>query len=327
MMDRGQRPHLSISSMDIYQGCPRQYDQKYNHGLREPSNPDLLVGSLFHKGYEAFQLLRMSGRRNGGAPHYEASRRDMQYEWEQRTTQPQTPVDWHKGDGDRQIDVDPAVIKVMAWRLFLAMAKVKGAQPPPLALEVGFRVPVPGYSAIDAIGSIDEISGDGATLIDMKSAGQKWTQHKADAAFQASVYWWALRQGLLPESGASARLRRFLKKRGAGVTGFEFQAAMKPREWYAKTPAQLAKLAVGIQVVRTGRNPEALDEYMREVLPELMRGIENKHFPPNPHHERCKGCWDACARTCPVRLAVNGSVADEGDTLKVDVANSEEVPF
>lgn len=319
--------HLSMSAIHDYLGCARQYEQKRELGNREPTTPDLLIGLLFHSGYEAFQTVRMGGEIDGGAPRFESARLAMAGRWEELVTEGRVPVDWHKGRNKNRIDVAPEAIKVLAWRLFLAMAQFRLAQPPPIALEVEFLVPMPGRDNWSVRGFIDEIPHDGRLLIDMKTAGAKWDLYKANTEVQASVYWWALGQGITPPQGATPALREFLDGGWTRVEAFEFHAALKPNRWHTKSADELAAAPVRIQTVRTMRRAAALDDYMRSFLPEIARGIEARHFPPNPSFTRCEDCWESCASGCPVRLAMDESMSTEIEPFRVNLRDTEGVPF
>lgn len=56
--------HVSHSQLSLWDKCPRQWESRYIHGVRTPSNENLIIGSCYHSAIEAIYRFKIEHQGN-----------------------------------------------------------------------------------------------------------------------------------------------------------------------------------------------------------------------------------------------------------------------
>jgi hypothetical protein len=174
--------HLSISSIEKYLDCPMKWRASYvDKVAEEPSARTLpmLFGSAFHKGLEAW------------GEDQQAMQTAFREKWHELVkTLPGSFWERMVEAGERS----PAGYEQLGYQLireFLALP-IKSK---PVAREQKFVVKLPGVP-VPLLGYIDaivEVEGK-RRILDFKTTGDRWTQHKMDWSLQPAGYRYAVKE-------------------------------------------------------------------------------------------------------------------------------------
>lgn len=160
--------HLSASSLNKFQRCPRQWQRSYIHGLRDPSSSPLVIGSAVH---------------NYLAQKFDGSNRDFDTVWLQTVQDAGTGIDWKD---------EPAKARQIAAAHADAYWEYVGKHLKVIKAEQEISVDIPGVP-IPVVGFVDAETED--RIIDFKTT--KYMNPKAvrvnkEWKFQMGIYQIAL---------------------------------------------------------------------------------------------------------------------------------------
>jgi len=254
--------HLSYSSINLYQMCPRAWRYRYIDRVPSPPVGALLFGSAFHGAIESMLIQKHTADSMGDpeAHFLEAWRETLE---EERNADPAWKTEEEPAElldlGIRMLGV-PAIIDTIQA---LDLAEVDGAP----AIELRMETKIPGLP-VPLVGYIDAIAADGVP-IDFKTSGRKWWADKANNDQQPSFYLAALSQA-----------------------GWDRNPAMAFRYYiFTKTKNPVA------QIIETGRTPLQLFKLFEQVL-DIWKAIHAEVFPCITTTWKCseKFCdyWPLC---------------------------------
>lgn len=260
--------HFSASSLNMLEICPRQWQQRYILGRKEPPGQSLVLGSLTHSGIEFGLDVKMVTEAD---PDLE----DM-VTYYQDAVWPQT-LDRYGGESEVVWDDKPETIRAKGVELVsLYHPRISVLQPEAVEhefrIEIGAQVPITGY--------IDLVQQNGRPSIDFKTSSRRRPSLKPDWRMQARVY-----QLVIPRPVDFHQITT--GKTPEVITGLETDEMV---ELYSEL--------IAIQTKR--RIVEALNEanrFYQEFGPDEdwpMRGV---------HHDwRCSPKWCAYRKDCPAWL-------------------------
>lgn len=166
------RPHLSVTQMRMYQRCPRQYEYRYIHGLRERPAGALIQGKVFHTTIE--DNLTQKIQTETDLPLDEMTDRFATHFKEASEAE---DIDWK--------DETPDEAKDTGVTLVTAHHKELAPKLHPAIVEKEFSVPL--GDTHDLNGRIDLIEKDGQ-IVDHKTAAKSPSQDDADTDMQLTAY-------------------------------------------------------------------------------------------------------------------------------------------
>jgi PD-(D/E)XK nuclease superfamily len=257
--------HFSASSLNMLEICPRQWQQRYLQGRKEPPGQSLVLGSLTHSGIEFGLDVKMVTEAD---PDLE----DMVVYFHDAVW-PQT-IERYGGEGEVVWDDKPEDVRRKGAELVTVYhPRITTLQPEAVEhefrIDIGAQVPITGY--------IDLVQKHGRPSIDFKTSAKRRPSLKPDWRMQGRVY-----QLVVPRpvdfhqitTGRSPEI----------ITGLETDEMVEP---YSEL--------IAVQTKR--RIAEALNEANRlyaELGPDEdwpMRGV---------HHDwRCSPKWCAYRKDCP----------------------------
>jgi hypothetical protein len=258
--------HFSASSLNMLEICPRQWQQRYILGRKEPPGQSLVLGSVTHGGIEF-------GLDEKLLTETEPKLDDMLVYYHDNVWR--TTLDRYGGESEVIWDDKPEQVRKKGAELVTAYyPRIETLEPEAVEhefrLDVGLQVPIHGY--------IDLIQKSGRPTIDWKTSSKRRPSLKPDWRVQARVY-----QLVVPRAVDFHQITT--AKTPEVITGLETDEMV---ERYS------AKLA--LQTIT--RLAEALTEANRFYAtygpedPWPMRGI---------HHDwRCSPKWCAYRKDCPI---------------------------
>lgn len=171
--------HLSYSSIDTYQLCPRAWWHRYIQRLDRPAAPALVFGTAFHS---VVQQAVVAG--DAPAAYWHDHWNEAKDRYSEIDFSSDSEADLLE-TGDRMLS-DPEILDSIAQTT--VMTGLDGA---PL-IETRFEMHVPEVP-VPVIGFIDIIEADGVPC-DLKTANKPWRKDRADSALQATIYLAALEE-------------------------------------------------------------------------------------------------------------------------------------
>lgn len=252
--------HLSYSSINTWQLCPRSWAYRYVEKVPTRKSPSLVFGSCFHTTIESYLRARHRGQPEEAISIWPRV-------W--RTETEGEDIDWGT-DTPEQLSNDG--VRMFGHKdtqaLLHNLQPLVEAGEPVIERKVELRVPgVP----IPIIGYCDMVGNDG-TIFDFKTAGRSWTQEKAEQEDQPTYYLAAMQQSRQGGLAFDAQ-RKF--------THIVWTKGKNPRvDCYTTTRSahQMMRLICNIQMV--------------------WRGIAAGVFPSNTgtwkHSEKWCEFWDTC---------------------------------
>lgn len=257
--------HLSKSSIELYMDCGRAWAAHYRDGLRGPTSPALLIGSVFDKTLELYFRAKAIGQ----AP---ADLLALYSQcWLEETTGDRASLISWSGELPQQVEnVGARLVGSKLTAELLSRLDVLITETGP-ALQQRIELRVPGVP-IPAIGFLDIVTADGVPG-DFKTAGRAWGEGKARHELQPRLYLAALLQaGYVPPKGPGG--------------GYLF------RHWiWTKTKEPR------IQEIETEFSASEVFVAM-DLVAEAWNGISKGVFMPNSGSWRCSGeycqVWAQC---------------------------------
>ncbi len=252
-------PHTSVSQIEMYAKCPRQYEYRYMRGMIRPPGFALLVGSGVHTGCEvAMKSKALTGNNLRTADVVDAAVNG----YDERTADGGVCDD--PGDGT----VDSNRDRVAAFASYWAAAVQPDYVPAgPEAVECRFNISI--TPALDFVGVIDLMTHAGR-LVDWKTGTKALTETDADTSLQLTAY--------------SAAYRRI---NGADPLSVAFEQVVERKNETARVH-QIGRR-------RTTEDYQGLLQRIDLVAKAKQAGI----FPPcSPSSWHCQPRWCGYARQC-----------------------------
>ena len=259
------QPFLSVSQVELYLKCPKQYEFRYIKGIRSPPSVALVQGTTIHKAVEiGYQYVIDKGE----LPPVELALDTFHDHYRENMS----------SDVIRQEHESDAFNYAYGEKLLTIWHKDKLPTVKPVMVEQQFIVPI--YD-IPVIGGIDLIDGaphtEGATdnvVVDNKVVGKKYSQNDVDSMLQMSLY------------SAAARL-----------PNQRYDLFIKPNEDYLKNPNSKAK-GPRIEPMKTIRTASDI-LWMARIFKEVAQAISAGNFPPtSPTSWTCSASWCGFWRAC-----------------------------
>ncbi len=200
--------HISVSQIQMLEGCPEQHRLKYVMGLEQIFSHEVLIGQAVHKLPEFCTKAIQQGKT---MPTRAEGIDEIVRHWEEHQDDASISF-FYRGSGypvnrDKALGSAIQIGRVMYDELLGNV--IKGTW----ESEFEFDVPIPSCEGWTFRGVIDHIRRtpvDAGTspkqavimLDDWKTTGKMWTQEKADQSMQATAYCWAMHQltGIYPRS-------------------------------------------------------------------------------------------------------------------------------
>jgi len=242
--------HLSHTQIAILLRCGEEYRRSYIEREPRPLVPAIILGQAYHRALE----FGLKARLTDGTELSVAEIRQVANDaWQMATAGEEIVWD---GEKPEELRDQAATLAALYWEQIAPGVT-------PQAVEVGFKVEVPGVD-VPFIGVIDLV--DNGVLVDHKTASKGWGQYRADGDIQAAAYtyaYWRMTGRILP---------------------FRFDVAIK-----TKTP-RIEQLPT----VRTERQLLWYERLIQAAWGQIQAGV----FVPNPTSWACseKGCpfWRQC---------------------------------
>lgn len=256
-----QLDHLSHSSVALYAECGRAWKARYVEGLRSPTTPPLLIGSVFDATVESYLRDRARGVQPANLLALFSAT------WKEKTTGDEAAqIDW-KGELPEKLENEGAKLAGFAGTKALLdrLQLLTDETGPALQRRIELRVPgVP----IPAIGFLDLVEADGVPG-DFKTAARAWPEGKARHEIQPRLYLAALLQAGYRPADGRLRFRHYVwtKTRETKIQEIETE--------YTATEVMVAV----------------------EMVENAWRGISAGVFMPNPRAMYC-GAECAAWRDC-----------------------------
>jgi putative RecB family exonuclease len=168
--------YLSVSQINKYMNCPKQYEFSYIQGIPESKSSALVVGSSFHK------VIEESNRRKLETGEL-LPEEEMQAIYDEYWHKKNIDIDW-KEEEDQEAEYQRGLLMAQAYMNDI------GKQLEPIGYEARFDVEVEG---IPLIGYIDLIEKDGS-IRDLKTSRKSPAKDMADKSLQLTGYALAYRE-------------------------------------------------------------------------------------------------------------------------------------
>lgn len=169
-------PYLSISQINKYLMCPKQYEFRYVQGLPESLGSPLLVGQSFHRVVEEANKWKME---TGELLNDD----DMKAIYDEHWDKKEHEIDW-KEDEDKEEERERGLTLAKAYLESDIGKKLK-----PTGMEARFDVEVEG---IPFMGYIDLIE-EGGYIRDLKTTRRSPSKDMAENSLQLAGYSYAYR--------------------------------------------------------------------------------------------------------------------------------------
>jgi len=164
--------HLSHTQVAMLLRCGEEYRRTYIEEQPRPTTPSLALGQAYHRSLE----FGFKARLIDGTELSVAEIRQVAHDaWAMAIAG--EDISWGELIPDELRD-QAATLAALYWEKIAPTVE-------PKAVEVAFEVEVPGVD-VPFVGVIDLVDGD--TLVDHKTANQRWGQYRADKDLQAAAY-------------------------------------------------------------------------------------------------------------------------------------------
>jgi hypothetical protein len=168
--------HFSASQLYMFETCPRQWQQRYILGRKEPPGQALVLGSVTHGGIEHGLDIKMLTGDDPKLDDVLALYHDMVWPG---------AMDRYGGENEVIWDSKPEVIRAKGAELVtLYHPRISLLEPESIEheflIDIGLPVPIKGF--------IDLVQANGRPTIDFKTSGQKRSDLKPDWLIQGRIY-------------------------------------------------------------------------------------------------------------------------------------------
>lgn len=181
--------HLSYSSISLLQTCGRAWANRYAYGKRgDKASWNLVFGSAWHETIEH----TIEGIARGANKKKLVNGMPDTFKKKLIAQVGDQKVDWDGMTYEDGLELGTAMAAEPTVKNFVRRYKPLLARDGSPAIEFKFKMQVPGVP-VPVIGFIDLINEDGVPC-DLKTAGKRWGQWKADKELQATIYLEAMRQ-------------------------------------------------------------------------------------------------------------------------------------
>ena len=173
--------HLSHTQISMILRCPRQWQYRYEYGIKQPTTHHLTLGSAYHKSLETNFV----------------QKKDTEQDLPLDVVQDAFSDDWEKRLQSEDVvfvDAKPGEVKDRGIKLVSAYHTRVAPTVQPFMVEEPFSIPL--QKDWDLNGIIDLMTYDG--VVDHKTASKSWTQDAADKELQPTMYLLASRELGLP---------------------------------------------------------------------------------------------------------------------------------
>ena len=304
----GEPRYLSNSQVELLLECSWKHKIKYIDDVQEPMNDHLIVGSSVHKAVEVYRQAQIDGvlgewteeHRNETVhaaldEEFDKLVHDAEHGYERDgKVLPAPGMIWSKGvhkDNARRLahKLTEAYFYCVAESDIPTVPKVPLAfMETPISIEEDFYVPIPKVDNWFARGRFDMRTA--TSLIDLKTAKQRYSQRDMDKKTQPSFYAFAWNE-----------------KSGEFLPEFRYHLLIKPTfsTWSPGSgmppPENIAAYRTAVQ--RTYRQPAEVDwfaDYLRQQIFQIESGAQVRR----PNADFCDYC--GVARVCKPWLAKPG---------------------
>ena len=171
--------HLSVSQINMFQRCPKQYEYRYVKGIIAPPTSSLILGTSVHKGCEINYQSKFKSRKAADLSDVLDAFSDA-YDHADTTELDKDEKEAYKKGKDNGIAMSKCHYKQLAPSVVpLSMPEEE------FLLKIdGVKRPILGY--IDVYAKI--FGGTEPVVIDQKTSRAKWTQWQADCSLQLKIY-------------------------------------------------------------------------------------------------------------------------------------------
>ena len=248
--------HISVSQIQMLEGCPEQHRLKYVKGLAQTFSHEALIGQAVHKLPEFCMKAIQQGR---PMPTRAEAIDEIAKYWEEHQDDP-TISFLYRGSGypvnkEKALGSASQMGRVMYDELLGIVSKGTWGS------EFEFDSPIPSCEGWTFRGVIDHVrripvefdvplvgTDPRQTVImldDWKTTGKMWTQDKADQSMQATAYCWAIHQltGIYPRSVTFHVFTRPTSKNHVAWKSFETKRKIAVVKKFEATLKWAVKLA------------------------------------------------------------------------------------
>ncbi|NLF00900.1 MAG: PD-(D/E)XK nuclease family protein [Anaerolineales bacterium] len=216
--------HLSYSSIETYQLCPRSWWHRYVDKTPAPASPALVFGTAFHNAVE--QAIAES----------QAPRLCWRPRWREALAL-YDAIDWRDDSEVSLLDLGEAMLSDPQVEAHIAALAVMSLGGEPL-IETRFEMQVPGVP-VPVVGFIDLIESDGVPG-DLKTANRAWPENRAHSALQATIYIAALEaMGYDMNPERRFRYRIFTKSAAPQIQVLETERTGEDIAWMQRQVAEV----------------------------------------------------------------------------------------
>lgn len=304
----GEPRYLSNSQVELLLECSWKHKIKYIDDVQEPMNDHLIVGSSVHKAVEVYRQAQIDGVLGEWTEEYRNETvhaaldeefdklvHDAEHGYERDgKVLPAPGMIWSKGvhkDNARRLahKLTEAYFYCVAESDIPTVPKVPLAfMETPISIEEDFYVPIPKVDNWFARGRFDMRTA--TSLIDLKTAKQRYSQRDMDKKTQPSFYTFAWNE-----------------KSGEFLPEFRYHLLIKPTvsTWSPGSgmppPENIAAYRTAVQ--RTYRQPAEVDwfaDYLRQQIFQIESGAQVRR----PNADFCDYC--GVAQVCKPWLAKPG---------------------
>lgn len=182
--------HLSASSLQLLDRCPRAWQERYIKGRRERPGQSLVVGTAFHGASERAFARKIEKGVN--APTHEVVEfyNDVAFPQALERHGGIEEIVWNKG-------VKPDDLRPVGERMVAAYHGSSGPaqRVEPVSLEHRIDFTVAGVG-VPIIGYVDIVQGGGRPIIDLKTSARVEKKPRAGWLFQGRIYMLALKRSV-----------------------------------------------------------------------------------------------------------------------------------
>lgn len=178
--------HFSATQLNMLQVCPRQYQQRYILGRKEPPGAARVIGKAVHEAIGFRLAPRIEGM--PAAPLKDVAEYLHDLVWPTILDQAEADIVWDEGQ-------KPEDALMLAGQMIETYCKGAGERVEPSAIEREFKTLVPGVP-IPLLGYVDISQRDHRPSIDIKTTKRAQKTMKPDWILQGRIYQIAERQSI-----------------------------------------------------------------------------------------------------------------------------------
>jgi len=222
-----QLARVSHSQMEMWNKCPRQWEFRYEFGIKLPPGSNFIIGGAYH---EAVEHTLKQKKTTGEIITVEQALDKYSDVWDTRVRE-EEKIDWG--------DDNPGVLKDLGTRLVGTYVVDVAPMVKPQEVEVELRKELDGTMVVSRLDLILD-TGD---IVENKTSSKRYTQAQVDRDLQSSCYAWQL--GHATQNGFHVALKQKNPEIQIMYTG----RSMEDIQWWEQMGIKI------IRQMRTGNAP------------------------------------------------------------------------